>query len=59
MATGETRPAPRASPEDQRARALAKVEAALDNLTHGRITVVMQDGRPVRVEVTDQDNLTG
>lgn len=50
-------PKPRASPALRKERVLAEVAQALDKLQHGRITVILQDGIPIRVEVTDQRNI--
>ena len=45
------------SPQEAREAAIAKVVAALDKLAYGRITVIVQDKIPIRVEVTDQENI--
>ena len=48
-----------AAAERERARleALTRVEAALRNLRYGRVVVTVQDGRPVIVEVVEQEKI--
>lgn len=48
-----------AAAERERARleALTRVEVALRNLRYGRVVVTVQDGRPVIVEVVEQEKI--
>ncbi|ADU50158.1 hypothetical protein Tmar_0033 [Thermaerobacter marianensis DSM 12885] len=43
--------------ERARIKALARVEAALRQLRYGRVVVTVQDGRPMIVEVVEQEKI--
>ncbi|WPD20194.1 DUF2292 domain-containing protein [Thermaerobacter composti] len=47
----------RAAEERARLEALTRVEVALRNLRYGRVVVTVQDGRPVLVEVVEQEKI--